>query len=73
MARTKKVGISGRFGSRYGKGVKDRIKDIERIQRKKHTCPECLKPALKREASGIWKCKKCGAKFAGKAYEPSLT
>lgn len=72
MARTKKVGSSGRFGARYGKGVKNRVLKIENIQRKKHACPNCLKPGLKRVASGIWKCDKCGSKFAGKAYEPGL-
>ncbi len=70
MGRTKKVGPSGRFGTRYGKGVKKRIVEIERVQKKKHVCPQCLKPGMKRVASGIWLCRKCGLKMAGKAYEP---
>jgi len=70
MPRTKKVGSSGRFGARYGKGVKKRIVAIEKIQKSKHMCPECLKPGMVRVASGIWTCRKCGLKLAGRAYEP---
>jgi len=73
MPRTKKVGPSGRFGARYGKGVKKRVTEIEKIQRKKHACPHCLRPGMKRLASGIWTCRKCGLKIAGKAYEPGTS
>lgn len=72
MGRTKKVGPSGRFGPRYGKGVKKRVVEIERVQRKKHKCPNCLKLMVKRVSPGIWECRKCGLRFAGKAYEPKL-
>jgi large subunit ribosomal protein L37Ae len=72
MGRTKKVGITGRFGSRYGKGVKKRVLEIEKMQKRKHSCPRCLKQTLKRVSPGIWYCKKCGMKFAGKAYEPGI-
>lgn len=68
MGRTKKVGPAGRFGVRYGRKVKERIARLE--ETKKHKCPACLKLTLKREAAGIWVCKKCGLKFAGKAYKP---
>lgn len=71
MGRTKKVGSSGRFGARYGKGVKKRLTKIEDAQKRKHQCPRCMRPGLKRVASGIWECRKCGLKMAGKAYEPS--
>lgn len=62
--------ITARFGSRYGKGVKKRVAEIERIQKQKHLCPNCETLAVKRLASGIWVCKKCGTKFAGAAYVP---
>ena len=68
MGRTKKLGSSARFGTRYGRKIKQRITRLEEV--KKHKCPSCLKMTLKREAAGIWTCKKCGLKFAGKAYRP---
>ena len=64
------VGTTGRFGSRYGKGVKKKVAEIEKVQRQRHICPECAMPYVKRVSSGIWKCRKCGAKFAGASYVP---
>jgi len=71
LLSTKKVGIAGRFGPRYGKSVKDRFRDVSKISKDKHKCPNCLKPGFKRKVSGIWQCSKCGHKLAGKAYKPS--
>lgn len=68
--RTKKVGSTGRFGPRYGTRTKKVVREIEKLQRKRHICPKCERNALKREAAGIWVCKKCGAKIAGGAYLP---
>jgi len=68
--RTKKVGPAGRFQSRYGVRARSRVRDIEIIQKKKHTCPQCGKNAVKRIGTGIWNCKKCGNTFAGGAYIP---
>ncbi|MEM5854001.1 MAG: 50S ribosomal protein L37ae [Candidatus Aenigmatarchaeota archaeon] len=62
--------ITGRFGSRYGKGVKKRVAKIEEVQKQRHICPNCGMRYVKRVSSGIWKCKKCGTKFAGAAYVP---
>ena len=68
---TKKVGIAGRFGSRYGRRIRERIKKIESSYRKKtYECPSCHKMSLKRESYGIWVCKSCGKKIAGGAYKP---
>ena len=69
MGRTKKVGPAGRFGIRYGKGVKKRLVEIESVQKAKHVCPNCMKPTLKRKASGVWEGRKCGMKIAGRAYD----
>ncbi|MBU0898722.1 MAG: 50S ribosomal protein L37ae [Nanoarchaeota archaeon] len=71
MARkTKKVGSAGRFGIRYGRKIRQRVIKVEKVLKAKHKCPECMKPGLKRENAGVWVCKKCGLKFAGKAYKP---
>jgi len=61
---------AGRFGARYGKRIRAKVAEIEKSKKKKHLCPKCNLPYVKRVSSGIWKCKKCGAKFAGLAYQP---
>ena len=66
---TKNVKSAGRFGARYGRGVRQRIKDIEKKQKQKHECPYCFGLSTKRIAAGIWQCKLCNSKFTGKAYE----
>ncbi|MEA3378783.1 MAG: 50S ribosomal protein L37ae [Nanoarchaeota archaeon] len=65
---TKKVGSTGRYGSRYGKKLKSKILAVEKIQRKKQKCPYCHRTQVKRISAGIWHCKKCNAKFTGRAY-----
>ncbi|MCD6558182.1 MAG: 50S ribosomal protein L37ae [Candidatus Aenigmarchaeota archaeon] len=65
----KKTGSAGRFGSKYGKKIRDKIKEIDAKKKKKYKCPSCSRIAVVREASGIWICKKCGAKYASGAYE----
>ena len=68
MAEIKKLGSVKRFGARYGRRVKHRLAEIETVQKGKHKCPYCHTEKVKRVAAGIWKCRKCGAKFTGKAY-----
>lgn len=65
---TKKVGSAGRFGSRYGKRIRQRIIDVEKKQRGWQKCPYCNKVRAKRVSVGIYQCKKCESKFTGKAY-----
>jgi large subunit ribosomal protein L37Ae len=65
---TKKVGITGRYGSRYGTKTKKVVLEVE--QKKTKLCPYCERTALKRIAAGVWYCKKCKTKFAGGAYFP---
>ncbi len=48
MARTKKVGITGRFGARYGRKAKRSVKLIEENMKKNHVCPKCDRPYVKR-------------------------
>ena len=71
MARTKKVGITGKFGARYGRKAKRTVKSNEENMKKDHICPKSDRHAVKRTAAGIWKCRKCGAVFTGGAYLPN--
>ena len=68
--RTKKVGPAGRLGSRYGVRARSKLRNVELVQRAKHTCPSCGHLKVKRVSTSIWKCRKCGVKFAGGAYSP---
>ncbi|KAL0230780.1 hypothetical protein PCE1_004335 [Barthelona sp. PCE] len=65
---TKKVGIVGRYGTRYGTAAKKILRIVERNQSSKYTCPFCGKDAVKRQAVGVWKCKGCTRQIAGAAY-----
>jgi large subunit ribosomal protein L37Ae len=69
MANTKKVKSTGRYGSRYGVGIKKRVLKVEEKQKKKAVCPFCGFKTIKRLAAGLFTCKKCEAKFTGGAYE----
>ncbi len=69
MPKTKKVRSAGRYGVRYGTKIRHKIVSTE-SSKASRTCPRCLKPGVKRIAAGIWECRKCGLKFAGKAYKP---
>jgi large subunit ribosomal protein L37Ae len=68
MGRTKKVGIAGKYGARYGIKIRSKIVRVE--EKKTKECPYCKKKALKRTASGIWECRRCNAKFAGGTHIP---
>ncbi len=71
MARTKKVGSTGRFGPRYGAKLRRRVLDIDKRRSEPHRCPSCAtKGSLKRTAAGLWRCGKCDILFAGGAYVP---
>ncbi len=69
MGNTKKVHTSGRFGSRYGVGIKKRIVKVEEKQNNLAVCPFCGFDKIKRLAAGLYTCKKCDAKFTGGAYQ----
>ena len=71
MVKTKKVGLTGKFGTRYGRGVKVVFEKIERTQKATYVCPSCKKTSVKRVSTGIWQCKKCNVKFTGGAYSPT--
>ncbi|KAG0180972.1 60S ribosomal protein L43 [Apophysomyces sp. BC1021] len=71
--RTKKVGITGKYGTRYGASLRKQVKKMEITQHAKYTCTFCGKDAVKRTAVGIWKCKGCKKIMAGGAYTVSTT
>jgi len=68
--RTKKVGISGKYGARYGVKIRKQVSNIEKQQRKLHECPRCKYIRVKRISTGIWQCSHCNLTFAGGAYIP---
>ncbi len=67
----KKTKGSGKYGARYGAPLKQKRQVIEDKQKTKYKCPLCLKQKIKRLSSGVWYCKKCDIKFAGRAYSLS--
>ena len=72
MAEQKRgsVGSAGRFGARYGRVARRRVKEIEATMHEDHECPECGEEAVDRQGTGIWECGNCGYKYAGGAYRP---
>lgn len=66
--RTKKTKSVARFGARYGKTPKERVRAIEEKQRKKQLCPFCHKKAVKRISKGLYTCKACGKRFTSSAF-----
>jgi len=71
--RTTKVGITGKYGTRYGAKLRKQVKSIEILQRTKYVCPFCGKTSVKRAAVGIWNCKACRRNMAGGAWEFTTT
>ena len=69
--RTKKGGIVGKYATRYGASLRKMVKKIEISQHDKYVCPFCGKKAMRRDAVGIWKCKKCSKTIAGGAWTPT--
>lgn len=66
--RTKKVGIVGKYGTRYGASLRKVVKKFEITQRSKYVSPFSGKECVKRKAAGIWYCKSTNRKIAGGAW-----
>jgi len=71
--RTKKVGIVGKYATRYGASLRKQIKKIEITQHAKYTCSFCGKDSVKRQAVGIWSCGRCRKTVAGGAWVMNTT
>ncbi|CAI8510178.1 unnamed protein product [Pichia kudriavzevii] len=69
--RTKKVGITGKYGIRYGSSLRRQCKKLEIQQHAKYDCSFCGKKTVRRDATGIWTCKSCKKSVAGGAYTVS--
>jgi ribosomal protein eL43 len=68
--RTRKVGVVGKYGTRYGSSLRKQVKKMEIAQHARYTCPFCFKNSVKRTAVGIWRCsnKTCLKVIAGGAW-----
>lgn len=71
--RTKKVGVAGRYGARYGVRIRKQVAAVTAAKNKSYECPRCKHVAVKRVSTGIWKCRRCDLKFAGGAYSPKVS
>merc|ERR1712006_72091 len=65
--RTKKQGICGKYGTRYGASLRKVVKKMEISQHAKYQCSFCGKDTVKRTVVGIWHCKACKKTVAGGA------
>merc|ERR1712028_146738 len=73
--RTKKVGITGKYGTRYGGSLRKIVERYEILQRSRYHCNFCGKSSIKRTAGGIFKCraKTCGKTIAGGCWQLTTT
>ncbi|KAI5788335.1 ribosomal protein L37ae [Geopyxis carbonaria] len=69
--RTKKVGVTGKYGVRYGASLRKQVKKMEITQHARYTCTFCGKNSVKRKAVGIWNCRSCDKTVAGGAWTVS--
>ena len=53
---------------RYGVNLRKRYTAVSKEKKTLYECDVCRKHAVKRISTGIWRCKHCGATFAGGAY-----
>ncbi|KAK3762332.1 hypothetical protein RRG08_006074 [Elysia crispata] len=71
--RTKKAGIVGKYGTRYGASLRKTVKKMEITQHSTYVCPFCGKECMKRKAVGIWVCSRCSKSVAGGAWVYTTT
>lgn len=71
LPKTKKVGPTRGFGTRYGATVRKRYIKVIAGLKTAHRCPQCGFVKVKRQSVGVWKCSKCEYTFTGGAYMPN--
>ena len=69
--RTRKVGITGKYGTRYGATLRKLLRKVEVSQHSTYRCAFCGKDSVKRTVVGIWSCNSCRKVVAGGAYSLS--
>eukprot|EP00041_Stephanoeca_diplocostata_P039581 m.1637100 g.1637100 ORF g.1637100 m.1637100 type:complete len:93 (-) comp25457_c0_seq1:34-312(-) len=69
--RTKKAGVVGKYGTRYGASLRKQVRKMDISQHARYTCSFCGKRSMKRTAVGIWHCKSCRKVVAGGAWQVS--
>lgn len=79
--RTKKAGITGKYGTRYGGAIRRIVKKFELQQRAKYVCPACgkvlhhsfsLKSEESQPASGVAKDAKSLSQEEPTSSQPAL-
>ncbi|MEM7819375.1 MAG: 50S ribosomal protein L37ae [Candidatus Aenigmatarchaeota archaeon] len=53
----------------YGKRIRELVNEAKKKSGIKYNCPSCSRLSVKRQASGLWFCRKCKRKFASDAFE----
>lgn len=53
---------------RYGVNLRKRYLAVSKEKKTLYECGVCGRSAVKRISTGIWRCRHCGATFAGGAY-----
>uniref|UniRef100_A0A0G4IDF1 Ribosomal protein L37a n=1 Tax=Chromera velia CCMP2878 TaxID=1169474 RepID=A0A0G4IDF1_9ALVE len=71
LMERRSVGVTGKYGTRYGAACRKLVKKFEISQHAKYNCPFCGKDSVKRSAVGIWSCKSCKKIMAGGAWTMS--
>ncbi|QKX53846.1 uncharacterized protein TRUGW13939_00926 [Talaromyces rugulosus] len=66
--RTTKVGITGKYGVRYGASLRKQVKRMEVSQHARYTCTFCGRNTVRRQSVGIWHCSGCKKTITGGAY-----
>jgi len=67
---SKSKGPTGGLKARYGSTLRKRWAEVVSSARDLYICPRCDARKVKRVSVGVWRCSRCGYKFAGQAYMP---